>query len=123
MVLHLSLICLSRKFRKKNQKKELKVRRENNRNKSNSRYNDIECHYCNEIGHIRKYYFKWKKENKDKKDKQKDHGYDHVTITTCVDLVFHHAFESINFVSHESVLIIDSGATLHVTPRKEFFTS
>ncbi|RDX97629.1 hypothetical protein CR513_19584, partial [Mucuna pruriens] len=33
------------------------------------------------------------------------------------------AKRSVNFVSDESMWIIDSGATLHVTPRKEFFTS
>lgn len=31
--------------------------------------------------------------------------------------------DSVNLVSDESMWIIDSGATLHVTPRKEFFTS
>ena len=32
-------------------------------------------------------------------------------------------FESVNLVSNESMWIIDSGATLHLSPRKEFFTS
>ncbi|RDX86400.1 hypothetical protein CR513_32268, partial [Mucuna pruriens] len=31
--------------------------------------------------------------------------------------------KSVNLVSYESTWIIDSGATLHVTPRKELFTS
>ncbi|RDY02835.1 hypothetical protein CR513_13654, partial [Mucuna pruriens] len=46
-----------------------------------------------------------------------------ITIATGDDLVILRDFVSINFVSDESMWIIDSSATLHVTPRKEFFTS
>ncbi|RDX90136.1 hypothetical protein CR513_28032, partial [Mucuna pruriens] len=65
-------------------------------------------------------------ENKDKqgKSKEKEHDDDdRVTIATSDDLVIIRDFESVNFVSDESAWIIDSGTTLHVTPRKEFFTS
>ncbi|RDX81121.1 hypothetical protein CR513_38240, partial [Mucuna pruriens] len=68
-------------------------------------------------------------ENKGKKDKSKekddddDDDHDHVTTATGDDLIILRDFESVNFVSDESMWIIDSGATLHVTPRKEFFTS
>ncbi|RDX66455.1 hypothetical protein CR513_54773, partial [Mucuna pruriens] len=55
-------------------------------------------------------------ENKDKKGKSKekdddDDDDDRVTTAT------------VNFVSDENMWIIDSGATLHVTQRKQFFTS
>ncbi|RDX91185.1 hypothetical protein CR513_26867, partial [Mucuna pruriens] len=68
-------------------------------------------------------------ENRGKKDKLKekdddhDHDHDRATTATGDDLVILRDFESVNFVSDESMWIIDSGATLHVTPRKEFFTS
>lgn len=39
------------------------------------------------------------------------------------DLIILRESEAVNLVSDESLWIIDSGATLHVTPRKEFFTS
>ncbi|RDY12569.1 hypothetical protein CR513_02607, partial [Mucuna pruriens] len=65
-------------------------------------------------------------ENKDKKDKskEKDHD-DDDRVTTAIgdDLVILRDFELVNLVSDENMLIIDNGATLHVTPRKEFFTS
>ncbi|RDX69198.1 hypothetical protein CR513_51722, partial [Mucuna pruriens] len=72
-------------------------------------------------GHIQKHCFLWKNENKDKKGKSKEKNHDdddddddgHVTTATGDDLVILRNFE----------LIIDSGATLHVIPRKEFFTS
>ncbi|RDX60189.1 hypothetical protein CR513_61692, partial [Mucuna pruriens] len=97
----------------RSQKKE----REKSRSKSKSRYKNVECHYCHKMGHIQKHYFLWRKENKGKKDKSKekddDDDDDHDRVTTAI----------VNFVSDESMWIIDSGATLHVTPRKEFFTS
>ncbi|RDY03182.1 hypothetical protein CR513_13256, partial [Mucuna pruriens] len=76
-----------------------------------------------------KAFFLWKKENKGKKDKSKekddDHDHDHDRVTTASgdDLVILRDFELVNFVFDESIWIIDSGATLHVRPRKEFFTS
>ncbi|RDX82009.1 hypothetical protein CR513_37250, partial [Mucuna pruriens] len=66
-------------------------------------------------------------ENKGKKGKSKkkddDDDDDRVTTATGDDLVILRDFESVNLVSDESMWIIDSGATLHVTLRKEFFTS
>ena len=54
----------------------------------------------------------------------KDHDdRDCVTTATSDDLVILHDHNSLNLVSDESMWIIDSGATLHVTTRKEFFTS
>jgi len=46
-----------------------------------------------------------------------------VTTATNDDLVILHDPDLLNLVSDESMWIIDSGATLHVTARKEFFTS
>jgi len=87
----------------------------------------VECHYCHQTGHIQRNCFLWKKENKDKKGKQKEKHHDNddrVTTTICDnDLIILRDHDSVNLVSDESMWIIDSGATLHVTPRKEFFTS
>ena len=95
------------------------------KSKSRSRYKNVECHYCNRTWHIQRYCFLWKKENKDKKGKQKekDHDDDRVTTATSDDLVILHDLDSLNLVSDESMWIIDSGVTLHVTVKKEFFTS
>ncbi|RDX91560.1 hypothetical protein CR513_26440, partial [Mucuna pruriens] len=80
-----------------------KKEREKSRSKSKSRYKNVECHYCHKIGHIQKHCFLWKKENKGKKGD---------------DFVILRYFESVNFVSNESMWIIDNGATLHVTQKK-----
>ncbi|RDX89868.1 hypothetical protein CR513_28338, partial [Mucuna pruriens] len=105
--------------RGRSQKKE----REKSRSKYKSRYKNVECHYCYKIGHIQKHCFLWKKENRGKKGKSKEKDDDRVTIAIGDGFVIFRDFESVNFVSDESMWIIDSGATLHVTPRKEFFTS
>ena len=75
--------------------------------------------------HIQRSCFLWKKESKDKKGKQKEKNHDdnRVTTATSDDLVIFHGPNLINLVSDESMWIIDNGATLHVTVRKEFFTS
>src|SRR6266487_4225588 len=114
--------------RGRSQKKEPKGGRENSRSKSKGRYKNMECNYCHKSGHIQKYCYQWRKDNKGKKGKQKqrdheDHDDDRVTTAINDDLVILRDHESINLVSDESMWIVDSGATLHVTPRKEFFTS
>ena len=76
---------------------------------------------------IQKNCFLWKKENKDKKGKKKEKHHDNDDrFTTAIcddDLIILRDHDSVNLVSDEIMWIIDSGATLHVTPRKEFFTS
>ena len=106
--------------------KELKDGRDKSRSKSRSRYKNIECHYCHKIGHIQRNCFLWKKESKDKRGKQKEKDHDDrdcVTTVTSDDLVILHDLNSLNLVYDESMWIIDSGATLHVIARREFFTS
>ena len=102
----------------------MKGDRDKRKSKSRSWYKNVECHYYYRTWHIQRNFFLRKKKSKDKKDKQKekDHGDDCVTIATSDDLVILHDHNSLNFVSDESMWIIDSGATLHVTARKEFFT-
>ena len=103
----------------------MKGDRDKSISKSRSWYNNVECHYCHRIGHIQRNCFLWKKESKDKKGKQKekDHDDDCVTTATSDDLVILHDPDSLNLVSDKNMWIIDSGTTLHVTVRKEFFTS
>ena len=76
------------------------------------------------MGHIKSNCFKWKRENKGKgKQEKKDRNGDCVSAATTDDLVFVTENDIIDIVSDESSWAVDSGATLHVPPRKEFFTS
>ncbi|RDY05321.1 hypothetical protein CR513_10854, partial [Mucuna pruriens] len=63
------------------------------------------------------------KENKGKNGKSKEKDDDRVTTATGDDLIILRDFKLVIFVFDESMWIIDSSATLHVTSKKEFFTS
>ena len=86
------------------------------------KYKSLTCHYCNKIGDIQRQCFLWKKESKGNQER-KENNSDRVFTTTPDDLLIVGQESTITIVSDESYWIIDSGASIHVTPRKEFFTS
>lgn len=86
-------------------KKEPKDGRENNRSKSKPRYKNLECHHCHKTGQVQKYFYQWKRDNKEKKgkSKQRDHedrDDDCVTTATSDDLVIICDHEFVNLVEH-----------------------
>ncbi|KAL5842405.1 hypothetical protein ACOSQ3_013008 [Xanthoceras sorbifolium] len=94
------------------------------RGKSN-RYANIECHHCKKKGHIKKFCRKFKNEqvkNKGKEVKKDDSSDDDQTNTINEFLVVYDD-DVINLASNETSWVIDSGATIHATSRKELFTS
>lgn len=114
--------------KRRSYKTESKSGRENKISKSKPRYKNMKCHYYRKTGHVQKYCYQWKRDNKEKKRKSKqrdheDHDDDRVTTATSDDVVILYDHESDNLVSDKSIWIVDSGAILHVTPRKNFFTS
>ncbi|RDY01631.1 hypothetical protein CR513_15018, partial [Mucuna pruriens] len=106
---------LNEEMKRKGEKLEkgTKGGREKSKSKYKSRYKNVKA-YTEAL-------FLVKKENKDKKGKSKekddDDDDDRVTIATGDDLVILRDFDSVNLVFDVSI------ATLHVTPRKKFFTS
>ncbi|GKV10172.1 hypothetical protein SLEP1_g21576 [Rubroshorea leprosula] len=96
--------------------------RDKSRSKSRPKYKDLECHHCGKKGHIKKYCFQLKKEMRQGKKKDDDNE-NHVTAAIDEDLLFVGDENVINFASHETSWVMDSGAAYHVTHKKEFFTS
>jgi len=94
--------------RGRSQKRESKGGRDKSRSKSKTRYKNIECHYCHKTGHVQKYCFLWKKENKCKKGKPKEKVGDDNCVTAVIgtgdDFVILCDFELVNLVSDESLL-------------------
>ncbi|RVW40094.1 Retrovirus-related Pol polyprotein from transposon TNT 1-94 [Vitis vinifera] len=75
-----------------------KSRGPKNRDRSKSKTNkfaNVECHYCHLKGHIKKYCRQLKRDMKQGKVKER----------------------------RMTMVVIDSGASIHATPRKDFFTS
>lgn len=69
------------------------------------------------MGHIQKYCYKWKRDNKG------GNNSDRAATATCDDLVIVYDDDMVNLANYETSWVIDSGISLHVISRKEFFTS
>ena len=106
-----------------------KSRGPKNRDRSkskNNKFTNVECHYCHLKGHIRKYCRQLKRDMKQGKVKEKKNdngGEDDQVATTTSDFLIVYDSDVVNFACQETSWVIDSGASIHATPRKDFFTS
>ena len=103
------------------------ITRYQSRSKSRGRYKNVECHYCHQKGHVKKYCWKLKRNNekasKDKGKKKDDSNDEDRVNTTSDDFLLVEEFESLNLVDSSTSWVIDSGASIHVTSRRDLFTS
>ena len=106
-----------------------KIRGLKNRDRSKINTNklaNVECHYYHLKGHIRKYCRQLKRDMKQGKVKEKKNdngGEDDRVVTTTLDFLIVYDSDVVNFAYQEASWVIDSGASIHATPRKDFFTS
>ncbi|RVW31737.1 Retrovirus-related Pol polyprotein from transposon TNT 1-94 [Vitis vinifera] len=106
-----------------------KSRGPKNRDRSKSKTNkisNVECHYCHLKGHIKKYCRQLKRDMKKGKVKEKKNdngGEDDQVATTTSDFFIVYDSDVVNFACQETSWVIDNGASIHATPRKDFFTS
>ncbi|KAH0687852.1 hypothetical protein KY285_018422 [Solanum tuberosum] len=91
------------------------------RSKSRFRNPNTICHHCGKKGHIRRFCKQLKQDLKEGK-KEENNGNNVVDVVRD-DLLFACDKDVINFVSQDTSWIVDSGATSHVTPRKDLFAS
>lgn len=77
------------------------------------------------MGHIKKSCFKLKREKKNGSDnnEKKDHNQDDQVAAATEELVIVCYDNNVNFACNETSWVIDSGPLLHLTSKKEFFTS
>ncbi|VFQ69408.1 unnamed protein product [Cuscuta campestris] len=98
-------------------------KRGKSRSKSKSKYKNVECHYCHKKGHLMKNCFKLKNKDKNKPEGRDGENDRHVATTTPGDLIIVCDTDLINVAFDEIGWVIDSGASFHVTSRKDFFIS
>ncbi|KAK8595939.1 hypothetical protein V6N12_064445 [Hibiscus sabdariffa] len=99
--------------------------RDKSRSKSRSTYKNLECHHCGKKGHIKKYCFKLKIENKgggDKHDRNDKEKFERAAVIR-EDLLVICDKNLVNLACDETSWVIDTGASIHVTSRRDFFTS
>ena len=86
---------------------------------------NIECHHCKQKGHIKRFCRKFNKDQKKNKGKEKTQYDSSDDKQTNATEEFHIIYEedSVNLATQETSWVVDSGATIHVTSRREFFSS
>ena len=76
------------------------------RSKSKPRYKELECHFCGKTGHIKRYCYKWKKENHTSNGKHEKRGNDdninRVSTTSLDDLLAVYDENVINLAHNET---------------------
>ena len=110
-----------------------KQRQQQNRDKSKGRSKSRSkyiCYYCEKPGHIQKYCRKFKRDKGKEPEKsetsrnQEDKDTATLTISDEIVELFVVADEgSLNLASDECTWIVDSAASYHITPHKEYFSS
>ena len=91
------------------------------RSKSKFKNPNIICYHCGKKGHIKRFYKQLKQDLKE--GKKEENNENNVVVVVQDEFIFACDKDLINFVSQDTSSIVDSGATSHVTPRKDFFSS
>lgn len=74
------------------------------------------------LGHMKKDLRKWKREQKKENAEKKGEDKDRVAITSD-DVLIVYDSNLLNLASQETSWVIDSGASIHLTSRRDFFSS
>lgn len=96
------------------------------RSKSRGKYKNIECYYCKKPGHVKKDCYKLKNKNgavSSKSENSEESTSGRVATATSADLVVVYDDCDVNLISSDSSWVGDSGAAVHVTSRREFFST
>ncbi|GAB2266247.1 hypothetical protein Dimus_037876 [Dionaea muscipula] len=96
------------------------------RSKSRGKMTNVKCFYYHLKGRMKRDCKKWKQEkgNRDQKKGNEAKANDQVVVAVMDDSYLAvYDEETINVACHETSWVIDSGASIHATYRKEFFTT
>ncbi|CAL2254439.1 unnamed protein product [Prunus armeniaca] len=109
----------NRKFHRRDKSK---VRsRDGSRGRSKTR-KDLECYHCGGIGHMKRECRLFKREQ-DRGNEKSDARHTTATTSGGNEVIILCGDGFVNFSSQDTCWIMDSGASFHVTSRRDFFTS
>ena len=96
--------------------------RSQSRGKSSERR---KCYHCGKEGHMKRNCYAWKRKQKEGKNQRKDENKNTTAALSDEDVavLFFGDEECLPVTDNEVEWIIDTAASYHVTPNKEFFTS
>ena len=105
-------------------------RRDNSESRSKSRSKsrtrkEVICYHCGKAGHIKRNcrFLKRDQSRERDEDKEKKNDKDTTAVASVNNVYIVCDDNSINLACQDSTWIIDSGASYHVTPRRDFFSS
>ncbi|WJX48823.1 hypothetical protein P8452_35337 [Trifolium repens] len=91
-----------------------------------NRFSNVECHYCKEKGHIKRFCRKLKRENKKKgynNDNKEGNNNEDVAIVDDFFIVCDGVVENVNLSCDDMDWVVDSGASTHATSRRDLFST
>ena len=117
---HSEALVTERRGRSKSQKPS-KYDRSRGRSKSENQIlrKEIECYNYHKKGYIKRECRKFKKEQEKEKDNKEDKST--VTVITDGEVIIVYDDNFIGLACDNTSWLVDSGASLHVTPRADFF--
>jgi len=97
--------------------------RDKSRGKSN-RFANVECYHCHAKGHIKKHCRKFKRDSQNgSTEKRSDESNGDRVATVSGDYLIVWEGDEVNFVCQDTSWVVDTGATIHGTSRRDLFTS
>ena len=93
------------------------------KNRGKSRTRDIECYHCKKKGHMKRDCYKLKNEQSRREGNSNQERVATTTEKTSKDFCIMYEEDVVNLTSHETSWVIDSGASIHATSRRDLFSS
>jgi transposase InsO family protein len=111
---------------KRGRSKSRKPRKYDSRDKSKGKScsrSDIKCFFCGKLGHMKRECRKFKKEQLKEKGEEQKEEKDTAAVALDGDVVIAFDEAYANITCDESRWVVDTAASFHITPHRDFFSS
>jgi hypothetical protein len=119
---HSKALVIERRGRSKSRKPHKYDHRDKSRGKSYSKTN-IKCFHYSKPGHIRRDCKKFKKKWLKGKDEKRQDEKNTAAVASDGDVVFAFDEAYVNLACNESMWVVDTATSFHITPHRDFFSS